>query len=82
MLLLLDRKRMRCCVVHSYRDIALAALILAAVADRPADYCQLHADNRPISYWNHSEQGQFAELPLKTIGKEKHLGDHYAIRSN
>jgi len=31
---------------------------------------------------NHSGQGQFAELPLKTIGKCKHLGDYDAIRSN
>jgi hypothetical protein len=31
---------------------------------------------------NHSEQGQFAETPLKTIGKvRKLLGDHYAIDS-
>ena len=30
---------------------------------------------------NHSEQGQFAELPLKTIGKVQNLGDYYAIRS-
>ena len=31
---------------------------------------------------NHSEQGQFAELPLKTIGKVQNLGDYYAIRSS
>jgi hypothetical protein len=30
---------------------------------------------------NHSEQGQFAELPLKTIGKSAKMGDHCAIRS-
>ena len=31
---------------------------------------------------NHSEQGQFAEVPLKTIGKVQSLGDYYAIRSS
>jgi hypothetical protein len=51
-------------------------------------YCELH-NNRllkiqlkiqfPIE--NHSEQGQFAELPLKMIGKCKIWADHYAIRS-
>jgi hypothetical protein len=30
---------------------------------------------------NHSEQGQFAELPLKTIGKVQNLSIDYAIRS-
>ena len=30
---------------------------------------------------NHSEQGRFAELPPKTIGKVHILGDYYAIRS-
>ena len=30
---------------------------------------------------NNSEQGQFAELPLKTIGKVQNLGIDYAIRS-
>jgi hypothetical protein len=30
---------------------------------------------------NHSDQGQFAELPLKTIGKVQNMGDCYAIRS-
>ena len=29
---------------------------------------------------NHSDQGQFAQLPLKTIGKVQNLGDYYAIR--
>ena len=31
---------------------------------------------------NHSEQGQFAELRLKTIGKSGKMGDYYANRSN
>ena len=31
---------------------------------------------------NHSEQGQFAELSLKTIGKSEKKGDYYAIRSS
>eukprot|EP01046_Picozoa_sp_COSAG06_P029433 COSAG06_NODE_2728_length_6381_cov_2.712034_6_plen_101_part_00 len=31
---------------------------------------------------NHSEQGQLAEPPLKTIGKVQNLGDYYAIRSS
>jgi hypothetical protein len=31
---------------------------------------------------NHSDQGQFAELSLKTIGKSEKKGDYYAIRSN
>ena len=30
---------------------------------------------------NHFEQGQFAELPLKTIRKSEKSGDYYAIRS-
>ena len=30
---------------------------------------------------NHSEQGRFAELPPKTMGKVQNLGDYYAIRS-
>jgi hypothetical protein len=29
---------------------------------------------------NRSEQAQFAELSLKTIGQVQNLGDHYAIR--
>ena len=31
---------------------------------------------------NHSDQGQFAELSLKTIGKSEKMGDYCAIRSN
>jgi len=31
---------------------------------------------------NHSEQGQFAESPLKTMGKVQNLGDYYAFRSS
>ena len=31
---------------------------------------------------DHSEQGQFAEWPFKTIGKVQQLGDYYAIRSS
>jgi hypothetical protein len=30
---------------------------------------------------NNSEQGQFAEPPLNTIGKSAKMGDHCAIRS-
>ena len=30
---------------------------------------------------NHSEQGQFAEMSLKTIGESDKMGDYYAIRS-
>ena len=30
---------------------------------------------------NHSDQGQFTQLPLETIGKVQNLGDCYAIRS-
>ena len=30
---------------------------------------------------NHFEQGQFAELPLKTIRKSEKSGDYYGIRS-
>jgi hypothetical protein len=32
---------------------------------------------------NHSDQGQFAEMPLKIMGKVQNLVNyHYAIRSN
>jgi hypothetical protein len=30
---------------------------------------------------NRSEQAQFAELSLKTIGQVQNLGDYYALRS-
>jgi hypothetical protein len=30
----------------------------------------------------HSERGQFAESPLKTVGNVHSLGDYYAIRSS
>ena len=43
-------------------------------------YCELH-ENRPVPIEIHSERGQFAELPLETIGKRANLGDSYAIRN-
>jgi hypothetical protein len=44
-----------------------------------AAHCKIIAQF-PIE--NHSEQGQFAEPPLKTIGKVQSLGDYFATRSN
>ena len=36
----------------------------------------------PIENQGQCEQGQCAELPLKTVGKVQNLGDYSAIRSN
>jgi hypothetical protein len=45
----------------------------------PAANCTIIAK---LPFENRSEQGQFAEPPLKTIGKVQNLGDYCATRSH
>jgi|EP01046_Picozoa_sp_COSAG06_P008078 hypothetical protein len=55
-------------VSGSHHDTKMAA------RDETCQDCELHIMIAQFPIENHSEQGQFAELPLKTIGKSAKNG--------